>query len=184
MDRRTVQLTLWRVRRAAHGLSWPAVVAVALFAFDASFYVAAVRPALADNQELVREVERLQAAGAGKRSAAPNPELDLAAFYKALPRPADMPDLLRRLHREAESQGLEVQKGEYRPLPDPGGKLRRYQIVLPARGKYPDVRRFLAQAARETPGLAVDSIAFQRQDVGAPVLEAQIKLTLFLGAEG
>ena len=177
---------IWRVRRAAHELSWLTVVAAALFAFDAAFHVSALEPALTGNEALAVEVQRLRAAGAeaANRETASNPELDLAAFYKALPRPAEMPDLLRRLLREAESQGLEVQKGEYRPLPDPGGKLRRYQIALPARGKYPDVRRFLAQAAREVPGLAVDSIAFQRQDVGAPVLEAQIKLTLFVGAEG
>jgi hypothetical protein len=75
-----------------------------------------------------------------------------------------------------------LDQAEYRPLPDPEGRLTRYQILLPAKGTYPEVRRFLVQAGSEIPGLAVDGISFQRQQIGDSALEAQIKLTLFLGS--
>jgi Type II secretion system (T2SS), protein M subtype b len=111
-----------------------------------------------------------------------DPRIELAEFYAALENPANAPDLLRRLHRAARDQGLRLDQAEYRPLPDPEGKLTRYQILLPAKGTYPEIRRFLVQAGGNLPGLAVDSISFQRQQIGDPVVEAQIKMTLFLGA--
>ena len=58
----------------------------------------------------------------------------------------------------------------------------RYQIVLPVKGSYLQVRRFLAQAMRDTPGLALEGISFQRQEGDAPVLEAQLRLTVYLRA--
>jgi len=91
--------------------------------------------------------------------------------------------MLRRLHLNAEDQGLVLLQAEYRPVPDSEGKLVRYQILLPAKGTYPEIRRFLSQASRELPGLAIDGINFQRQQIGDAVLEAQIKLTLFLSTQ-
>ena len=90
--------------------------------------------------------------------------------------------MLRKLHRAARDQGLTLDQAEYRPLSEPEGNLTRYQIVLPAKGTYPEVRRFLVQAAGDVPGLAVDGVSFQRQQIGDAAVEAQIKLTLFLGA--
>ncbi|MEO8004537.1 MAG: hypothetical protein ABI771_06500, partial [Betaproteobacteria bacterium] len=110
-----------------------------------------------------------------------DPRQELSVFYRALARPIDAPDLLRRLHRVARDQGLILDQADYRPLPDPEGGLTRYQIVLPAKGTYPEVRRFLLRASGDVPGLAIDSVMFQRQQIGDARVDAQIKLTLFLG---
>jgi len=45
----------------------------------------------------------------------------------------------------------------------------RYQVVLPVKGSYPQVKRFLAQAMHDTPGLALDAISMQRDQGGSPV---------------
>jgi hypothetical protein len=184
MDGKDVGLVIWRLRRLARAISLPAALAVGLLAFEAAFYFSAMAPVLDEQAKLRSEVALLGQTSAQSRGHATpisDPRTELAEFYAALARPANAPDLLRRLHRAARDQGLMLDQAEYRPLPDPEGKLTRYQILLPAKGTYPEVRRFLVQASGDVPGLAVDSINFQRQQIGDPVVEAQIKLTLFLG---
>lgn len=185
MDRKDVGLVIWRLRRLARAIGWSAALAVGLLAFEAVFHFSAIAPVLDEQARLRSEVVLLSQASArhGNNASPPaDPRTELVEFYAALAQPAGAPDLLRRLHRVARDQGLTLDQAEYRPLPDPEGKLTRYQIVLPAKGTYPEVRRFLVQASGDLPGLAVDSISFQRQQIGDPVVEAQIKMTLFLGA--
>jgi Tfp pilus assembly protein PilO len=112
-----------------------------------------------------------------------DPRAELDTFYSALARPADAADLLRRMHRAAREQGLTLDQANYRPVADTEGKFTRYQILLPAKGSYPEIRRFLVQVSADMPGLAVDSVNFQRQQVGDTQVDAQIRLTLFLGTQ-
>jgi hypothetical protein len=185
MDRKDVGLVIWRLRRLTRAISWPAALAAGLLAFEAAFHFSAVAPVLDEQAKLRSEVVSLSQASAYSGSHAnpvSDPRIELAEFYAALAQPASSPDLLRRLHRVARDQGLTLDQAEYRPLPDPEGKLTRYQILLPAKGTYPEVRRFLVQASSDLPGLSIDGISFQRQQIGDPVVEAQIRMTLFLGA--
>lgn len=178
----------WRLRRLARGLHWTMVLALGLAAFDLAFYYSTVAPALQERTRLRAEASNLRVAPemspARETDVSRTPEADLAAFYAALARPASAPELLRRLHRTAGAHGLRIEKGEYRPLPDPGGKFTRYQILLPAEGTYPQVRRFVAQASREIPGLSLDGISFQRQKIGDQALQSRIKFTLFVSMQG
>jgi hypothetical protein len=169
----------------ARNAGWPAWLAIALFAFEAAFHFSAMRP-LADRQAMLRgqvtEQERTVAQSPVRVAPVRDPREELGAFYSALARPVDAPDMLRRLHRAARDQGLILDQADYRPVPDPDGGLTRYQIILPAKGTYPEVRRFLVRASGDVPGLAIDSVLFQRQQIGDARVDAQIKLTLFLGA--
>lgn len=185
MDGKALALVNWRLRRLVRGISWPGALAVGLLAFEAVFHYSAMAPALERQAKLRNEFALASQTSIRSRVHAgqvADPRTELEAFYAALAQPSSAPDLLRRLHRAARDQGLTLEQAEYRPLPDPEGKLTRYQILLPAKGTYPEVRRFLVQASGDVPGLAVDGVNFQRQQIGDPVVEAQIKLTLFLGA--
>jgi hypothetical protein len=185
MDGKTLRLVTWRLRRWMHALTLPGAVALGLLACESVFYFSAIVPVLDEREKLRDEVMHLHLESAQRPEhahARPDPRAELAAFYAALARPASAPEMLRKLHRVARDQGLTLDQAEYRPLPDPEGKLTRYQILLPAKGTYPEVRRFLVQAGDEVPGLAVDGVNFQRQQIGDAAVEAQIKLTLFLGA--
>jgi hypothetical protein len=169
------------MRHWMRAVTWPAATAAGLLAFEAAFHFSAMEPLLQKRAKLRNEVVQLHQAPE-HANARPDPSAELAEFYAALAQPTSVPDLLRKLHRAARDQGLTLDQAEYRPVPDPDGGLTRYQILLPAKGTYPEVRRFLVQAGSEIPGLAVDGINFQRQQIGDTALEAQIKLTLFLGA--
>lgn len=179
---RSAELTFWRLKRAAHGMGWPLALAFALLAFGAGFYFSTLYPAQAEVESLRLRVAHHQAnAGGEVEQAAPAlPEAQLTAFYAQFPGPEDAPETLRRLHRLGRDAGLVMDRGEYRPQRDAGGKLLRYQITLPVRGAYPQVRRFLSQVLEETPGLALDGVGFQREHGEARQLEAQLRLTLFV----
>src|SRR5258708_11618473 len=146
-------------------------------------YLATVRPLESQNRSLRYRVAELKSrADSPPRDAEPAlPESQLAAFYGQLTTAQQASELVRRLHSHATSAGLALERGEYRPLPDASGKLMRYQIVLPVKGTYPQVRRFLSGAMREVPGLALDGIAFQRETGSSAAVEAQRRFTVFLG---
>jgi len=178
-----ISLVTWRLRRLARDLHWTVSLALGLVAFIIAFYFSAVAPAVERASELRADVARLRASTshvAVDASIVHDPQADLSRFYSAMARPAQIPDFLRRLHRAAADQRLLVEQAEYRPVPDPNGRLTHYQILVPAKGTYPEVRRFLAQAKRDVPALALDGVAFQRQQIGDEILEAQIKFTLFV----
>jgi Tfp pilus assembly protein PilO len=184
MDATRLAHVNWRLRRLGRGLDWTIVVALGLAAFGIAFYFSTVAPALAHAAEQRDRFAHLRASAAQASGEATvrDPQADLAEFYASLAPPAKVPEMLRRLHRAAAGQGLAVDQADYRPQADPDGRIVRYQILMPARGSYPQVRRFLAQATRELPALAVDGVTFQRQQVGEASLEAQVKLVLFVQA--
>ena len=180
MAARRDAVTAWRVKRAMRSLNWAGGAAIALAAFGIGFYLSSVRPAQAALAQLRAEVAALRAER-GDDAAPPvalRPERQLDEFYRLLPAPAQTPEVLRRLYRNAHAAGLSMKRGDYRPRREAGSELLRYQIELPVRGSYPDVRRFLDRSLREESGLALDGIGFRKDDSG--VLETQLRFTLFV----
>ncbi len=178
----SLKLIRWRLRRAMHAMGWAAIGGVALAIFAAGFFFSNVMPLQAKVTVLRDRVQRLetQAGGQAQIVDPERPDARLAAFYDQLPAAEQAPEVVRRLHSHADDVGLVLERGEYRPLPDPSGRLMRYQLVLPVKGSYPQVKRFLAQAMRDTPGLALDSISLQRDQGGSPALEVQLRFTVFM----
>jgi hypothetical protein len=182
MDRTATQIALWRARRALLRLGWSGTAAIAAAAFAAIFFLLAIVPLQARTQVLREQVSNLEARP-GPRLAdtrsEDGPERQLAVFLDGLAPATDAPQILRRLHQAARETGLNFERGEYRPVSDAKSELIEYQLTLPVQGTYPQVRRFLDRAMRDTPGLALEGIGFQREQAGH-ALEAQLRLTLFL----
>lgn len=181
----TTRLVFWRLGRAARTMGWPAIGGIALALFAAGFFVSNVVPLegeVAALRERVRQLEARALDNQVKVVGPQRPDAQLLAFYEELPRARQAPEVVRRLHAHARAVGLVLESGEYRPLPDPSGKLVRYQILLPVKGGYPQVRDFLARAMRDTPGLALDGIGFQRDKGNSQALEAQLRFTVYLRA--
>jgi hypothetical protein len=53
--------------------------------------------------------------------------------------------------------------------------------MLPVRGTYPQIRKFVDGAMAEVSTLSLNSIQFDRQKVGDPMVDATVKLTVYLG---
>jgi len=159
---------------------WQAVLGLIVFAGIAVLYVFGIVP----EQERLDQL-RLQAAHAHRGLQAADraktqPEM-LAEFYAFFPPPGRLPDLLERVFNAAKRQDLVLEQGEYRAARDSVGELTRYQIALPVRGTYPQIRKFVDGVLADVPSLSLEGIQFERHKVNDSAVEAKVKLVVYLG---
>jgi Tfp pilus assembly protein PilO len=181
-----ISRAIWLARHRLQQLGWPGMLALGLFTFCLAFYLSALLPARQKLHALEQDTTMLRArmqpsTKPVRETEAGGPEAQLAAFYKAFPSNASTPDLLQKIHRAAASGQIRLDQGAYRLVADHDGRLQRYQITLPLKGSYPQIKTFLARVMQDLPTLALDSISFQRQNIADPLLDAQVRLTLYLG---
>jgi hypothetical protein len=178
-------LLMWRIKRSGRAMDLSGVIGIVALLLAGGYYLLRYVP-------LANEVEQLKQAYAVSSSkpsrfaadeAGMTPQRQLGQFYSRLRREAEVPEVLRGLHKGARNAGLRFVRGDYRPQRDASGTLLRYQITLPVKGGYPKVRRFLAQAMRDEPALALDGVAFQTDKSGGG-LETRVQFTLFVRASG
>jgi hypothetical protein len=157
------------------------VFGVLLALAAAVLFVASSVPTAAENRALaVRAAQAEAAAGEARKAKSGAPEaVDFDRFFK---RPERETDWLRKLHDLAAQQGIALNQASYATVAEADLGLVRYQVTLPVQATYPQVRRFVASLLNEIPVLALESVTFERKEPTAPVVDAQLKLTLFLPA--
>jgi hypothetical protein len=166
-------------------LGWPGVAGIGLLLFSASFYLSSSLPA-AEEAALMRDNiagEMKNRADASHEARDNSPGTQLKTFYGYFPPARQLPDQLARIYGFAGKQGLQLLQGEYRLIQETNAKLERYQVTLPLRGSYTQVRRFVAVVMNEMPAASLDDLKFEKQQIGDPAIEAQIRITLFLLAD-
>jgi hypothetical protein len=135
-----------------------------------------------------QRVERLQGqmASLKARLAEPEGEVEaspvqqLQAFYQSIPSPDTIPERLSAIYSLAKAQGLTLDVGDYTLAHDTSGRLDRFQMTFPVKGGYPKIRQFVFTAIAETPGLALEAIAFKREMIGDPKVDARLTFLLFV----
>lgn len=170
------------LRNRIEGLGLPGVIGIALLVFACALYASALRPLQDKVAELRQEAAQLQAKhklNGTLRISSPDEQLEY--FYKFFPAQQSTPDWLGKIHVAAKDSGVELASGEYKLERTSGDKLSRYQIVLPLKGSYQQIRGFIARVLELVPAVALQEISLQRDSVGNPALEARIRLTLYLG---
>lgn len=169
--------TLWR-------LGWPGLAGGLTLVFAAAWSALVLLPGLEARelaQDRARRAEaRLAAAERGEVVVAPSPDRDLQAFRAALPGQPEATGDIDRLYAAADAEGLSLARGEYGLVVEPGNGLARYQILLPVRGAYPQLRRFLARALETVPALGLEDLDLQRAQASETLLEARFRMTLYL----
>ncbi len=176
----------WRFRRLMRAIGWPGVAAVALAVLGVVFHFREMVPLRERLAQVRHEANDLRAKVAVRRtvSTAADPAGRLAEFYEFFPDGNAMADTIDSLHAAAAQENLVLEQGEYRLAPESVGRLMRYDIVLPVKGPYPRLRRFIARALRENPSLALEGVSFNRQAAMAIGVDAQVRMTLyFMGAQ-
>ena len=172
------------VASGAASLGWPGILGLGLLVFVGGFYFSTLRSEesrLDDLRQQIAKARDQRAAPADDAGAPTTPAAKLAAFYGFFPRPSDLPDLLQKVFVAAKGQGLQLEHGEYRVLMDTAGGLTQFQLTLPVRGTYPQIRKFVDGAMAEVSTLSLDSIQFDRQKVGDSAVDAKVKLVVYLG---
>jgi len=176
---------LWRARNWLEGIGWPGVVGLALLAFSAGLAATAISSRAAELDALQAEVHALQERYLMTGSTAPGGrvtrEEQLEAFYGFFPPLATLPDWLERIYAAAEKNGVALEIGEYRLVQERGWRLARYQLTLPVKGSYRQIRAFVAQVLTEVPAAALDEIGFRRDAAASDRIDVRLRLTLYMG---
>ncbi|NTV94329.1 MAG: hypothetical protein HGA75_02815 [Thiobacillus sp.] len=169
--------------RAGRLLGWPGLAAVALAVAGAALYGSVVGPAGEREDALRLKLDalttRLHAAAKAAQVQTPAQQLD--QFYQAFPAERGAVDQIGKIAEIAHRHGLNLEQGEYKTAPDRQGRLVRMQMILPLKGSYQQIRGCLGDLTRELPNVALEQVLFERQKVGDPVLNAKLRLVLFLG---
>jgi hypothetical protein len=153
-----------------------------LIAAAATFYAGVLLPQQARLEELRdQHWQQRQAAQRPTGEAPLAPAQKLAVFYGSFPAANALPDQLEVVYRAARQQSLALEQGEYRAAKDTLEQIMRYQITLPVRGTYPQIRKFVDGALLGVPALALESIQFERQKIGDPMVEAKVRFVVYLG---
>jgi hypothetical protein len=56
-------------------------------------------------------------------------------------------------------------------------------VNFPVRAEYLQIRKFLNQVLSDIPSASLDNVSFQRRNISSPVLDSQIKLTIYLESD-
>lgn len=91
-----------------------------------------------------------------------------------------MPQLLEKIYQAAHSEQLQLKQGNYKYTIDKTEKIGTYQIILPVKGSYVAIRKFIAKALNTVPSAALDEVSFKRSTVGDTELDAKIMFTVFM----
>jgi hypothetical protein len=103
----------------------------------------------------------------------------VAAVYRFLKKEESPTDWLAKLYGIARATGIEMQSARY-TTHEAGGRIARYEIVLPVAGSYAQLREFLRRSSAEIPVLSVDQMSVRRENRGASALQAELRLTLHM----
>lgn len=181
-----MRAVLWSVRRHMSAMGWPGMGGAVLIAVSLVFALSTIVPLASHVNEVKADVAalraKLQAAPptAGAVTATGDP---LTNFYAFFPPLGSTPEWLQRIFGLAEAQGLRLEAGEYKLKRDRDFKLARYELTLPVRGGYAQIREFVSQVLIEVPASSLDELSLRREDPASATVEARVRLTLHLAGE-
>jgi Tfp pilus assembly protein PilO len=174
----------WRYWRGLLGL--PGAIGVAGLGVGLVLYFSVVQPAQ-QRLDAVRHGastlhERLARANEALRDDARPLDEQLVVFYRSFPGEQASPDWIGKIAAIAQRDGLGLQQADYKVDHDRIGKLIRFQMSMPLRGEYQTIRKFLSDLNNEIPIVSLEQVQFERQKVGDPLVDAKIRLVIFLGS--
>jgi len=162
--------------RCRHELGMTGVAALVLFLGAALFMSLVLQPLKAKNRVLEaragigRDLGAVQHANAADR---------IGAVYQYLEKPEATTDWLAKLYAIGKATGVELQSATYKTQ-NTGGRLQRYEIVLPLTGSYTQMRDFLKRSLAEIPVLSLDQISLKRENRREGTVQAELRLTLHM----
>jgi hypothetical protein len=151
------------------------------------YFFSAVLPQESTLQQLKERAETLQIQAQSKQTPGDTEsgkkmsgDQALQAFYDFFPPIDSSPFWIRELVRIAKKQNVELSSSEYRLVNENDARLARYEMILPVRGSYAQIRAFIADALETVPAMAISAIAIKREAVTSEKLEVRLEINLYL----
>ncbi|PKO87891.1 MAG: pilus assembly protein PilO [Betaproteobacteria bacterium HGW-Betaproteobacteria-12] len=165
-------------------LGRPGLIGAALLLTGLAFSLAATLPASQELEQSRQRAARASAlearAASGEQLAPQTAEGQRTAFYRDFPQPTEVTHWIERIYAAAAAEQLSLAHGEYVMSTVNDTRLQRYQITLPVRADYGQLRRFISAAQAAVPKLHLDELSLQRQEIGEAQVDARIRLSLYL----
>lgn len=162
-------------------------IGVGLIVVTSIYFFSAVLPQESVLQQLKERAETLHLQAQSKQSPGDTEagkkmtgDQALQAFYDFFPLIDSSPFWIRELVRIAKKQNVELSSSEYRLINESDARLARYEMILPVRGSYPQIRAFIADALETVPAMAISAIAIKREAVTSDKLEMRLEINLYL----
>lgn len=168
----------YRLARLGHA----GVAGLALAVFAAALHLGGTREREARLAAIDADIGAARSRLAGASAPAATPQQQLARFHAAFPGPAAFGDFLATVNQAAAERGLAIRNADYREQPDAASGLKRYQVSLPMKGGYPQLRGWLADVLNAHASAALDDIQLRRDTIGAPEVEARLRLSFYVAA--
>jgi len=178
---------LWARRRWLNLFGWPGMLGAGLLTMCLALYLSAVQPAQVRlneaHENAISVQERVKRAANGLNHGELTAADQLIEFYRIFPAEKNLLPWVEKVFALAQSQGIRLDQGEYKVTRDKVGKLVRFEMTLPVRSTYPQIRKYLDILHKEIPIMATEHLQFERQKVNDSEVEATIKLALYVERE-
>ena len=182
LDRLMLQLRWQANRLGAAGKTGLGLIVVSMI-----YFFSALLPQESDLQKLKERAETLQMQEQAKKNQSEtesgkklSSDQALQVFYDFFPRIDSSPFWIRELVQLAKKHGVELNSSEYRLVNENDARLARYEMILPVKGRYPQIRAFMAAALEAVPAMAISAIALKRENITSDRLEVRLEINLYL----
>lgn len=171
----------WFLRRWRRGIGWPGLAGIGLLVLAGVVYVGLSLP---EHLQLVGVKQ--QVAAARTRTTTPassqrqGAEAQVAAFYNTFPSRDTAPAWLQKIYAAGDQFSLSLDRAEYRQTLDRNSRLFNYEVNLPVKGSYVQIREFIRVVLTEIPTLALREVQIRRASIAEPMVDAQIRFILYL----
>ena len=187
-DQLRVQLRsiLLQIRWEAVRLGTIGKIGLGLLIMAVVLLIAAVFPQDTTLQTLKTQAETLQTQplSTSQKTSRPTQKIGddqaLQIFYEFFPQIDSSPFWIRELARIAKKQRVEINSSDYRLVLEKGARLARYEMILPVRGRYPQIRAFIADALQAVPAMAITGMVIKRENVKTEQLDVRLEINLYL----
>lgn len=176
-------LLRWQINR----LGALGKIGMGLLVVTVIYFFSAVLPQDSALQKLKERAETLQVQANAKQTSGDadtgkkmSSDQALQVFYDFFPSIDSSPFWIRELVRLAKKQKVELSSSEYRLVNEKDARLARYEMILPVKGRYPEIRAFIADALEAVPAMAISAIAIKRESVSSDRLEMRLEINLYL----
>ena len=172
------------VHEYLQGLGVPGVAGLAMLLLALVWALGGLMPDWSSLQTLTQQTreagEYLAKVEDGSVAAPVVPQRQLDDFRSKLPAQPQATVAIDKIYALAAQEHITLARGEYALGIDPKTHLARYQILLPVRGSYPQLRRFLHALLGQLPAVVVEDVEFQRKKIVDTDLTGRIRMTLYL----
>lgn len=172
------------VHEYLQGLGVPGLAGAAMLVLALVYGLAGLMPHWQSLQQLSQQTrdarDYLARVEEGSVAAPVVPQRQLDDFRSKLPAQPQATVAIDKIYALAAKERITLARGEYALGIDPKTHLARYQILLPVRGSYPQLRRFLHALLGQLPAVVVEDVEFQRKKIADTDLTGRIRMTLYL----